>query len=115
MSERTKTRLGLACVLISLAFIALWFIGQEVSADPTLDVPGIVANLYPGSWPEAARGVLWLLVGVTAVGFDLLIVYPNARTRFGRTGLIAAGAITGLSFLIFAVGSFVGAPWSLIH
>lgn len=115
ISNRTRTRLGIACVLVSLAFIAFWFIGQEASADPTLDVPGFVAGLYPGTWPPVARGMLWLFVGATAVGFDLIIMYPRAQTRAGRTGVATLAAMAGASFGAFAIGSFAGAPWSVIH
>lgn len=115
LGPRTRTRLGVGCVLISIAFVGLWFVGQEASADPTLNVPDVVAYLYPGTWPPAARGLLWLFVGATAVGFDLLVMYPRAQTRAGRAGVVAAGAITGSSFGAFAIGSFAGAPWSVIH
>ena len=104
-----------ACMTVSLAFIAFWFIGQEASADPTLDVPAIVANLYPGTWPPVARGLLWLFVGGTAVGFNLTMMYPRTQTKAGRIALAAATTITGACFLIFAIGSFAGAPWSVIH
>lgn len=105
----------IVCVVVSLAFIAFWFIGQEASADPTLDVPGFVASLYPGTWPPVARGLLWLFVGATAVGFNLTMMHPRTETRAGRIALAAATGITGACFLAFAIGSFAGAPWSVIH
>ncbi|MGH2728254.1 MAG: hypothetical protein ACRDKS_14900 [Actinomycetota bacterium] len=115
ISARAKTRLGIACVVVSLAFIAFWFIGQEASYDQTLDVPDIVANLYPGTWPPIARGILWLFVGATAVGFDLAVMYPRAESRAGRTAVAVLAAMAGASFFAFAIGSFAGAPWSVIH
>ncbi len=115
VSRRARARLLVACMVVSFAFLAFWFIGQEASADPTLDVPGVVAGLYPGTWPPVARGLLWLFVGATAVGFNLTMVYPRAQTRTGRVALVAATGITGSCFLAFAVGSFAGAPWSVIH
>lgn len=115
LSPKAKLRLGIASLVASIAFIALWFVGQEASADPTLDVPGFVANLYPGTWPPVARGILWLFVGATAVGFDLAVMYPRAETRAGRASAATLAAIAGASFLAFAVGSFAGAPWSVIH
>lgn len=115
VSQRARTRLLVACMVVSFAFIAFWFIGQEASADPTLVVPAIVANLYPGTWPPVARGLLWLFVGATAVGFNLTMMYPYAETRTGRVALAVATGITGSCFLAFAVASFAGASWSVIH
>lgn len=115
VATRVRMRVGIACVLISFAFLALWFIGQEVSADPTLVVPGFVAALYPGTWPPAARGVLWLFVGTTAVGFDLLVMYPRTVTRAGRTSVATLAALAGASFGAFAIATFAGAPWSVVH
>lgn len=115
VSERVTSRLAIACVAVSIAFIALWFVGQEASADPSLDVPWLVARLYPGTWHPFARGMLWLFVAATAVGFDMLVAYPRARTRAGRAGAAALAGVTGACFLAFAAGSFAGADWSVIH
>ena len=115
ISRRARTWFAVSCVLVSITFIALFLVGQELSADPELDVSGIAAGLYPGSWPPIARGLLWLFVAATAVGFDLFIVYPRAETRAGRAGVATLAVLAGTSFGAFAIGSFAGASWSVIH
>jgi hypothetical protein len=112
---RTPRRVLVACYVISIVFIAFWFVGQEASADPTLDPPEILVRLYPGTWPPVARGVLWLFVGATAVVFNLTTMFPRAHTRAARIGVGVSTAITGACFVAFAIGSFAGADWSVIH
>lgn len=115
MSERARTRLGAACAVAVIAFVAFWIFGQEVSADPTLEVPVVAAALYPGTWPPFVRGVAWLIAGAAAVGFDLLVMVPRAHSRAGRRTAVALAALTGAAFAIFAAGTFAQAGWSVIH
>ena len=103
------------CLLILFGFVALFLVGQTVSNDPTLEVPTLAERLYPGTWPPVARGLLWLITGSAAVGFDLLVVRPFAETRRGEVLVIASAVVTGASFLVFAVASFFGAAWTVIH
>ncbi len=115
VDHRARTRIGVACALVVLAFVAFWIFGQEVSADPSLEAPPLAEALYPGTWPPVPRGIAWLIAGAAAVGFDLLVMVPRAETRFGRRAAQVLGTITGASFLAFAIGTFFAADWSVIH
>lgn len=110
-----RTGLGIACALVLVGFVVLWLVGQDASADPTLQVPTLVERLYPGAWHPFARGSLWLATGAAAVGVDLLFARPITETRRGEIGILILTAITGASFLAFSIGSFLGADWSVIH
>lgn len=114
-TPHSQHRLGFVCVGISLAFLALWFVGQEASSDPTLQVPALLERLYPGTWHPFARGVLWLFTGATAVWLDLAVMAPRAASAAGRRAAVALAIVSGASFAAFAVGSFIAAPWSVIH
>ena len=114
-NERRRTRIGVACAVVVVLFVGFWIFGQEVSADPELEAPPIAAALYPGSWAPVPRGIAWLIAGAAAVGFDLLVMAPRALTARGRRFAVIAAVITGGSFAIFAVGTFVEADWSVIH
>lgn len=115
MTTRARTRIAVTGIVVSLFYVLFWFVGQEASSDPTLSVPGLVAALYPGTWHPVARGILWLVVGASWVWFDLAVMHPRAQTRAGRAAVIVAAGVTGVCFLVFAIGSFVAAPWSVIH
>ncbi|MCA1831417.1 MAG: hypothetical protein ABR548_02450 [Actinomycetota bacterium] len=114
MSDRMRTIVGLVCALLALALSSLWFIGQErVPAGAiTSSRP---SRLYPGAWPPAARGLLWLAVGAAAVAFDLVLVRARAESQRGRDLAAAFAIVTGAAFLIFAIGSFSDAAWSVIY
>ncbi|MEX2556513.1 MAG: hypothetical protein WEB06_12915 [Actinomycetota bacterium] len=111
----SRTGLGIACGVVLVAVVALWLVGQGVSADPTLRVPSLVERLYPGTWHPMARGMLWLISGAAAVGIDLLIARPIAESRRGEVMVVVLAFVTGACFLAFAIGSFAGAGWSVIH
>lgn len=107
--------MGIACAAALIVFVVLGLLGQDASADPTLQVPSLVERLYPGAWHPIARGILWLLTGAAAVGIDLLFARPIAENRRGEVTVLVSAVVTGISFLTFAVGSFLGADWSVIH
>lgn len=115
VSRRRFTRLIVVCMILSVGFIILWFVGQEASADPTLEAPAFLVKLYPGTWPPVGRGFLWLFVAATTVGFNLTVMYPRAETKAGRIGLGITTGVTVTCFIAFAIGSFANAPWSVIH
>lgn len=114
MSRRARTIVGVACALMVLTFSALWFVGQETSTESAL--AGRSPNrMYPGTWPPAARGFLWLFAGVAAVGFDILIMRRVAETQRGRDAVTAFAVVTGAAFLLFAIASFLNTDWSVIY
>ena len=110
-----RRQLLTACLLVLFAFLGLFLVGQTVSTDPTLEVPTLAERLYPGTWPPVARGFLWLIAGAAAVGFDLFVVRPIVETRRGEIMVVVSAVITGGSFLAFAIASFLGAAWTVIH
>ncbi len=110
-----RTGLGIACALVLVGVVVLWLVGQDASADPTLQVPSLIERIYPGAWHPFARGTLWLVTGAAAVGVDLLFARPIAETRRGEIATVILAVITGASFLAFSIGSFLGADWSVIH
>ena len=114
MSARARTIVGALCAVVVIGLSSLWFIGQETSRAGVVGAPG-PSRLYPGSWPPAARGFLWLAAGAAAVAFDLLLVRHHAQTERGRDLASAFAIVTGVAFLIFAVGSFADAGWSVIY
>lgn len=111
---RRRTVAGTACAVVVLALSSLWFAGLEAGS------PGAVrahapSRLYPGAWPPAARGFLWLAAGAAAVGFDLLIVRARAETQRGKDLATAFALVTGIAFLVISIASFADASWSVIY
>lgn len=107
-----RAAVAVACLLLVAGFVGIWILGQNATGATVPDT--FLVHVYPGTWPPAARGILWLVVGAAAVVFDLLML-DIAETERGRTLLLAGAGMTGTCFLIFAVGSFASAPWSVIH
>lgn len=112
LSRRARAVIGAASALFVLFFAFIWTFGQEISAS---EVAGEPKGIYPGVWPPAARGVLWLAAGAAAVTFDLLVARPLTETPRGRRAVGVFAAVTGTAFLIFAIGSFAATDWSIIH
>lgn len=112
MTGGARAALAAACVVLVAGFVGIWILGQQATGATMPDT--LLVHLYPGTWPPVARGFLWLVVGTAAVLFDLLMI-DIAETDRGRKLVLAAATVTGLCFLIFAVGSFASAPWSVIH
>jgi hypothetical protein len=112
VAGRARAALAAGCVLLVAGFVAVWILGQQATGATEPD--SFLIRLYPGTWPPVARGFLWLIVGAAAVVFDLLVL-DIAETRRGRRMIAAAAVVTGACFLVFAVASFVSAPWSVIH
>lgn len=112
VSGGRRAALAAVSLLLVVGFVGIWILGQNATGATVPDT--FLVYLYPGTWHPVARGFLWLAVGAAAVVFDLLML-DIAETDRGRRFLLAGAAVTGMCFLVFAIGSFASAPWSVIH
>src|SRR5207249_2842270 len=105
---RRRTIAGVVSACVVLVLVGLWLAGREAGPGPAVSaVIRRPSRIYPTTWPPALRGVTWLVAGVAAVVFDLIVVREGAETDRGRDFATAFAVVTGLAFFAFAVTSFL--------
>lgn len=117
-SDRVRTAILVGSALFVLAFVGIWFVGQDAASsayDPEFDPSTLTQRIYPGTWAPWARGLLWLAAGTVAVVFNLAFATTPELSERGRKLAQAAAVVSGATFLAFSIGSFAGADWSVIH
>lgn len=95
--------------LASLGFVAV-AVAAELAASlwANSEVPGW-SEWAPIAWPQAARATWWTLVALAAW------TYRRSLARVGLSRRPVVTALTVTPFVVFAVGTAVGAEWATWH